>query len=311
MVKDNLLIITSGKKYIDIDAYASMIAYRCLLQNLGFNAFAVSNSVLNESIPDFIKNLDYSLDNINCTTDCKYIVLDVSNPDFFDLIVKEEKMEEIVEHQVGYEDYWKEKNVKTEISFIGSVCTIVFERFQKANRIDLLDTNLCKLLIAGIIDNTLNLKSSVATNRDIEAYEKLLKIGNINSDYIREYFEACYLDIENNLEDMLVNDIKVEKVSGFLPDVIGQLIVLDINIILENLVRIRKVFEIYSDWILNVISLNEGKSYIFYNNKNVKDNFLKIFKCLDNNIYLEMNKCFLRKEIIKIAREKEASDGDD
>ena len=110
---------------------------------------------------------------------------------------------------------------------------------------------------------------------------------------------------------MLVNDIKVEKVSGFLPDVIGQLIVLDINIILENLVRIRKVFEIYSDWILNVISLNEGKSYIFYNNKNVKDNFLKIFKCLDNNIYLEMNKCFLRKEIIKIAREKEASDGDD
>lgn len=201
--------------------------------------------------------------------------------------------------------------MKTEISFIGSVCTIVFERFQKANRIDLLDTNLCKLLIAGIIDNTLNLKSSVATNRDIEAYEKLLKIGNINSDYIREYFEACYLDIENNLEDMLVNDIKVEKVSGFLPDVIGQLIVLDINIILENLVRIRKVFEIYSDWILNVISLNEGKSYIFYNNKNVKDNFLKIFKCLDNNIYLEMNKCFLRKEIIKIAREKEASDGND
>ena len=41
MVKDNLLIITSGKKYIDIDAYASMIAYRCLLQNLGLDRKSV------------------------------------------------------------------------------------------------------------------------------------------------------------------------------------------------------------------------------------------------------------------------------
>ncbi len=40
-----MIIITSGKKYIDIDAYASCIAYRELLKMRGIESTFVSNAI--------------------------------------------------------------------------------------------------------------------------------------------------------------------------------------------------------------------------------------------------------------------------
>ena len=45
-----MIIVTSGARYIDIDAYASIIAYANLLNLKGKNAIAYSSSPLNESI---------------------------------------------------------------------------------------------------------------------------------------------------------------------------------------------------------------------------------------------------------------------
>lgn len=56
-------IITSGRKYLDIDAYAGIIAYRELQHALGNNqALAISTAPLNQSIPQIIPDLSYSLD---------------------------------------------------------------------------------------------------------------------------------------------------------------------------------------------------------------------------------------------------------
>ena len=43
-------IVTSGSRYIDIDAYASCIAYANLLNLKGIEAKAVSTAKINESI---------------------------------------------------------------------------------------------------------------------------------------------------------------------------------------------------------------------------------------------------------------------
>lgn len=58
----SMIIVTSGKRYIDIDGYASMIAYRELLKSLGKDAFATSAAEPNSSVPPLIQDLQYQLD---------------------------------------------------------------------------------------------------------------------------------------------------------------------------------------------------------------------------------------------------------
>ena len=104
-----MIVVTSGKKYIDIDAYAGCIAYAKLLNLQGIEAKAISTAKLNESIiPSFMK-LSSKLDEYKPSNEDEYVIIDVSNKDYFDTFVKEEKIIRIIDHHVGYEEYWKNK----------------------------------------------------------------------------------------------------------------------------------------------------------------------------------------------------------
>ena len=297
------VIITSGRKYIDIDAYASMIAYRELLKTEGNpNVTASTTARLNQSVPPLILNLKYSFDDSAAADDSKFILLDVSNPDFFDERIKIENVIEIVDHHSGFENYWAAfPNIKTEIEFIGSVCTIIYEKIVRENHTEILDTDLCKLLIAGILDNTLNLKSSITTERDLAAYNKLLRIGNVPSDFYAEYFSACEAEIMKDFTRAIKDDLKIEK-AGDLPEVIGQMIVLNLNSF--NLDEMKKVFAGYPEWMMNVISLEDGKSYIYFGGGDVKQRLEKIFgiEAMQEDL-LVLDKFLLRKQIMKMARD--------
>ncbi len=299
------IVITSGRKYIDIDAYAGMFAYQALLKSLGYTAFVTTTAVLNESIPNSIKALGFQFDQVDFSLPTKYVILDVSHPDFLDTFVKEKDIIEIIDHHTGYEKYWEEKGVKTHIEFIGSIATIIFEMFQKSNKEHLLSVELCKLLIAAILDNTLNLKSSITTKRDKESYKQLLNIAQLDSSFGENYFQDCYKDLESNLEEYLKNDTKIEKASSYLPEVFGQLIVLDKEDILRNLDRVHNFFKEYEEWILNIISLSNGKSYLFFGNSSAKEKLENLFSKPAEKYFLELEQCMLRKEIMKLARLKE------
>ncbi len=299
------IVITSGRKYIDIDAYAGMFAYKKLLQSLGYEVYVTTTAILNESIPESIKALGFKFDEVDFSRPTKYIVLDVSHPKFIDTFVQQENIIEIIDHHTGYENYWNEKNVKSHIEFIGSICTILFEMFEQNGKEFLLDSSLCKILIAGILDNTLNLNSSITTDRDKTAYEKLLKIASLDVSFSQEYFRACYSNLESNLEEYLKNDTKIEKVSSYLPEVFGQLIVLDKEDIFKKLDRVYHTFGEYEEWMLNVISLSDGKSYLLFGNETARRKLEELFSIQANDQYLELENCMLRKEIMKLARQKE------
>ncbi len=207
-MKENI-VITSGKKYIDIDGYAGMFAYRQLLQSLEYNAYAVTSAYLNESIPKAITCMNFKFDNVTINEKTKFIILDISNPEFLDIFVNKNNIIEIIDHHTGYEKYWNNFNIKKQIEFIGSICTIIFEKYVENNKESLLTPNMCKILIAGILDNTLNLKSNNTTKRDIDAYQKLLHIGQIDENWADIYFNSCYENLEENLEESIKNDIKL------------------------------------------------------------------------------------------------------
>lgn len=104
-----MVVITSGKKYIDIDAYAGCIAYARLLNLKNIKAKAISTAKLNESITPSLMKLSSKLDEYKLNDNDEYIIIDVSNKDYFDTFVKEEKIIQIIDHHVGYEEYWKSK----------------------------------------------------------------------------------------------------------------------------------------------------------------------------------------------------------
>lgn len=103
-----MIVVTSGSKYIDIDAYASCLAYRDLLRLQGREAVAVSTATLNESITEHLLSLPSYLDTYSPSDDDQFIILDVSNPEFFDKIVRPNSIIEVIDHHAGFEHLWQD-----------------------------------------------------------------------------------------------------------------------------------------------------------------------------------------------------------
>ena len=75
--------------------------------------------------------------------------------------------------------------------------------------------------------------------------------------YCVEYFNACEAGIVGDFAQAIRDDIKIEKV-GVLPEVIGQMVLLSVRKFDRNVAA--AVFAEYSEWMMNVISLEDGKS---------------------------------------------------
>ena len=160
-----------------------------------------------------------------------------------------------------------------------------------------MDKGIALLLMAAILDNTLNFTADITCDRDKIAYKKLEKITS-EYNYQDIYFRECQNYVESNLKDSIINDIKIEKDNKYLPEVIGQLTIWDINKILEEKDTIKDIMSGYDKWVINIISLKDNKSYVLCSSKDVIDNFSKLFECtIDNDIVIMDSK--LRKEILK------------
>lgn len=296
-------IITSGLKYIDIDAYASIIAYRELLKIKGLQAKAVSTAKLNESITESLLKLNINLDDYKKSEDDEFIIIDVSNKDFFDTIVEENKIIQVIDHHVGFEKYWNEKlGENSNIEFIGSVATLIFELYEKENLCKKMAKETAILLMCAILDNTLNFKAKVTNERDKKAYKKLEKIANTEENFAEMYFLECEETITKDLKKAIKNDTKVEKVSEHLPLVFGQLVVWNKEKILkQEKIIFDTLNSINNEYMLNLISLKDGKSYIVAQDTEVKRKLEKLFESSFENNIMQLENVWLRKEIIKKA----------
>ncbi len=299
-----MVIVTSGKKYIDIDAYAGCIAYAQLLNLKGIKSKAISKAKLNESITKSLLNLNIKLDKYEPKEDDEYIIIDVSNKNYFDTFVREEKIIEIIDHHVGHEKYWKNKlKEKAKIEFIGSVATIIVELYEKENLINKISKDLAILLISAILDNTLNLKAKITTQRDIIAYKKLEKIINDKS-YPEKYFNECQLQITENLKTAIENDTKIENITPILPPIFAQLTIWDKEKILNYKQIIYKTLNnLGTKWMMNLICLKDGKSYLLVKDLEVQENIEKLFNKRFQKEIMELDNVWLRKEIIKLSLE--------
>ena len=299
-----MIIITSGKKYIDIDAYASCIAYRELLKLNGIESKFVSNSVLNYSITKSLLDLPFYVDKYEISPNDKFIVIDLSNKEFFEEFIQENSIIELIDHHPGFEDYWNNKiGKKSHIEQIGSVATIIVEKYEEYNLLNDMNKDIAKLLMAAILDNTLNFTANITKQRDKDAYNKLAKLTGF-TDFKTMYFYEVQNVIEQDLINAIANDIKIEETCRYLPKTLGQLTIYDVTSILRNLDVIKITMNKYNKkWLINIICLKENRSYIICSDKNIKNNLVKLFNNNSDSDIIILNPAILRKEIIRTGLE--------
>ena len=297
-------IITSGSDYIDIDAYACMIAYSELLRIQGEDAIAFSTSRLNESISTTVQSWDAPVINdYSPSEDDTFILVDASNPSFLDKKVKLNKVSEVIDHHLGFERYWLEIiEDRLQIEYIGAACTLIYERWKESGLFDFMTTLSARLLVCGIIDNTLNFSAKITTLRDIEAYNELITKAELPYNWTAQYFRECQESILKDIVKAIKNDTKILAFKSLGKTVsFGQLVVWNgKKIITEQQEQLNFIISDQKyEGLINIVSVEERISYFITDYYDIQD-WLKNLLGIDFiGSVGKAVKPWLRKEIVK------------
>jgi inorganic pyrophosphatase/exopolyphosphatase len=299
-------IVTTGRPFVDIDAYACMVAYAELLTLQGQPAKAATSSKLNESIPERIRHFHAPIELAPRTEPGDtYTLVDISDPNHFDPIVDLERIDEIIDHHPGTEQYWRQYlGQLADIEFIGAASTLIYERWARAGLLNSMSQLSAVLLASGILDNTLNFGATITTSRDKEAYRDLQRIGRLPDDWPQTYFYDCQKGIESNLETAIRNDTKILEFKGQ-PNVyaVGQIVIWDAqSIITDHIDTIKRTASsIQPNWFMNVVSIKGDRSYFVCTDPTLQHWLEKLLGIKFAGNIAPANRLWLRKEIIQAA----------
>ena len=101
-----------------------------------------------------------------------------------------------------------------------------------------------------------------------------------------------------DLKTAILGDMKVEWVSKLLPEATGQIIILHHNRITREMLE--EVFVDYDRWMINVISLEEGRSYLYCDGAETLTGLERLFsEGKSQKNLLVLDDFVLRKEILR------------
>lgn len=295
-------IITAGSMYLDIDAYACCVAMSELHNQIDKNAIAYSKANCNYSVCESLIKESHIISEI--PSDCikpQYIIVDVSDPDYIKDSVPLDQVIAVYDHHVGFEEYWKNRiGDNAHIEFIGAAATLIYREWKNFKLVEKMSVSTAKLMVAAILDNTLNLTSSNTTDEDRQAYTELRKHASIDEEWCQSYFVEVQTSIENDLRNAIFKDIKRVKDTSVLPSRVAQLSIWDSNKLLNRLPEIRLWFNDGSEsWMINLIDIKSNCSYFVCDDKSVQQKLEKIFGISFSNSIAKTKHALLRKEIIK------------
>lgn len=295
-------IITAGATYLDIDAYACSIAMAELLRLKGINAIAYSDAPCNYSVyPSLIEEgqLVTSLPK-EIEEKAKYIIVDVSDPNYLKDNVPLDNIIEVYDHHVGFEEYWTSRiGEGSHIEFIGAAATLIYREWKKAELEDKMSRSTALLLIAAILDNTLNLTSSNTTQEDREVFETLCRKEDIGEEWCAAYFAEVQKSVEADLKNAIFKDIKAINDNEILPSRMAQLCIWDAESIIKKLPEIRQYFGGKDGWMMNIIDIKHRCGYFVTDNIRCQKGLEEVFDVRFESGVARLSVPYLRKEIIK------------
>ena len=308
MMKRNLFenntIITAGSAYLDIDAYACMVAMAELLNLQGIPALAFSEAPCNYSVCSSLTmegQIACKLPSDFDGNDAKYIIVDVSDPEFLKYSVPLDRVIAVYDHHVGFEDYWTSRiGDGSHIEFIGAAATLIYREWERAGLTHEMKISTAKLLIAAILDNTLNLTSSNTTPEDIEVFRALCAYADVGEEFRASYFSEVQKSVEADLQNALFGDIKTVRDNPVLPPRVAQLCVWNAESVLARLAELRDWFVPFGEpWMINLIDLSGNCCYFVCEDESYGEKIARVFDvCFEAGI-AKTEKLYLRKQIIK------------
>lgn len=299
------ILITAGSTYLDIDAYACAVALAELLRLKGESAIAYSTATANYSVTSSLADDSRLLHILPLDfreQEASYIIVDVSDPDYIKDSVPLDRVVSVYDHHVGFEEYWATRiGNGAHIEFIGAAATLIYREWKKEGLQQQMSPATARLLVAAILDNTLNLTSSNTTEEDREAFDELCRIAGVGSEFRALYFSEVQKSVEADLKNALLGDLKTLRDTKVLPPKIAQLCVWDAHGILAHLPDIRAWLGGSGAWMLNLISLQEGCSYFLCDDTQYQKNIETVFDVRFENGVAGSCVSYLRKQIIKKA----------
>lgn len=304
-------IITVGGGFLDIDGLGAGVAYAELLRVQGIPAEFVSTGGMNGSVTPTIRSWDAPVNTADIVHDeDRFVVVDNSAPDWLESCVVEGKIDEIIDHHLGYEAYWRARGITTDIEFVGACSTQIYERWVRADKIDEMSKMSAGLLVSGILDNTLDFKAGVTTERDKIAYADLLKRSGLSGIWDECYFEECQDNLERNLENALIYDTKKNiQYQGYeTPVNISQIAAWDGTRFMERKDELLRLTERFgAERSVHIISISEGKNYFITPSEKLRAFYGQVLGITYQGDTAISDRLWLRKEIMKMAIQKEKS----
>lgn len=301
------IIVTAGSTYLDIDAYACCVALAELLTIRGMNCLAYSPAPVNYSVCSSLireGQLASSLPPEFQSEDARYIVVDVSDPDYIRDTVAPERVCAVFDHHVGFESYWHQRiGERACIEFIGAAATLIFRQWKRSGLLPQMSRSTSKLLVAAILDNTLDLTSSNTTDEDREAFRTLCALADVDSNWCARYFREVQENVEEDLRNALFHDLKTVREDPVLPPYVAQLCVWDARRILDKLPRIRNWFCVLEgSWMINIIDIQNRCSWFVCDDTAHQSGIQELFDISFQAGVARTPVCYLRKEIIRKTR---------
>jgi hypothetical protein len=302
-----MLIVTSGIRYMDIDCYACIVAYKELLDLLGKPAVGTSSFQVNESVTAALRALKVPFTpGYKPMQDDQFVIVDASDPSQLDPIVDQDRIVAIFDHHTGFEKYWADKiGGPSQIEFIGAAATLIYEQWEKAGKQDALSQESAQLLAAAILDNTLNFGAQVTTDRDRQAYQKIADHAGLDQGWIAKYFSDCQQGMLADLPATITGDSNLLTLKGLDGELaMGQLVVWDAKQILDekSAVLSQTLGGMSNFWLANVVNVSEGRSYFVAGNPEVQRWLEGLLGVTFDGSVAKADRLWLRKEIRKAAQ---------
>lgn len=296
-------VVTSGARYLDIDAYGGIIGEAELHAVLGQPAIAYGSPQPNESVTATIRGWGSPIaPTITVSPNDRFTLIDVSEPEFFDPAVVIDQVERVLDHHPGFEAYWHERlGEQAVIEPIGAACTLVTERWIAAGKLDRISPLAAGTLMSGILDNTLNFRAHIATDRDRAAYQALVGPSGLGIAWPEQYFRECQLDIRATLADAASNETKTIQFQTFeQPIVAGQLTLWDTNELgAQQMAAISSQFRLkHPYWFVSLIDIQAGHNRLISDVPEVQSWLKRLIGAEFNGNTAVTDRLWLRKELI-------------
>lgn len=300
MMNSKPLIITSNIDP-DLDGFSCSIAYSELLNKLGRESLPYIAGKPLDEVRFVIKKFAIKYKNALLNKDSKIVLVDASEIGSLFKQIKPENVVEIIDHRKNNEAHLF-ANAKIQIEMVGAAATLIAEKFKENGIIP--SRNPAILLYCAITSNTLNLKSTTTTNRDLVMTKWLLPIAKLPKTIAHEMFAAKSDLTGKKLFQQLKDDymwrlLGNQKVGASQLEIINS----------EQLVRVRKneIFKILNGFrtkdsldfnFLSILDLESIFTLFLADGRKEQALLAKLFGLNFKNNIAKYPKLIMRKEIM-------------